>query len=89
MVSSIAFCLSPPAMFMSSFYTESLFALLGFTGMLWIAEKKYLKAALIWGIGSGIRSNAIVYAGFFFYDLVWQRMIQKKVRFDCSFQIRY
>ncbi|GAA5811563.1 hypothetical protein MFLAVUS_005002 [Mucor flavus] len=77
-VSSIAFCLSPPAMFMSSFYTESIFALMSFTGMRWAAEKKYLSAAVIWGLTSAVRSNAIVYVGFFFYDLIWIRFIQRK-----------
>ncbi|GAN01003.1 dolichol-p-mannose mannosyltransferase [Mucor ambiguus] len=77
-VSSIAFCLSPPAMFMSSFYTESIFALMTFTGMRWAIEKKYMQSALIWGIASAVRSNAIVYAGFFFYDLVWIRLIHRK-----------
>ncbi|KAL9550245.1 hypothetical protein MBANPS3_004811 [Mucor bainieri] len=77
-VSSIAFCLSPPAMFMSSFYTESIFALMTFTGMRWIIEKKYVQAALIWGVASAVRSNAIVYAGFFFYDLVLLRFIHRK-----------
>ncbi|CEP18496.1 hypothetical protein [Parasitella parasitica] len=77
-VSSIAFCLSPPAMFMSSFYTESLFALMSFTGMKWVIQKKYLKAALIWGIASAVRSNSIVYSGFFFYDLFWQRLINRQ-----------
>lgn len=78
-VSSIAFCLSPPAMFMSSFYTESLFALMSFTGMRWVIQKKYLQSALIWGIASAVRSNAIVYSGFFFYELVWVRLINRKV----------
>ncbi|KAI8642024.1 GPI mannosyltransferase 2 [Parasitella parasitica] len=77
-VSSIAFCLSPPAMFMSSFYTESLFAFMSFTGMRWVTQKKYLQSALIWGIVSAVRSNAIVYSGFFFYDLVWIRLINRQ-----------
>ncbi|KAI9339859.1 GPI mannosyltransferase 2 [Pilaira anomala] len=77
-VSSIAFCLSPPAMFMSSFYTESIFALMSFTGMRWIVEKKYTSAAMIWGFTSLIRSNAIIYSGFFWYDLIWVRFIQRK-----------
>lgn len=78
-ISSIAFCLSPPAMFMSSFYTESIFALMSFTGMRCAAQKKYFVAALIWGFTSAIRSNAIVYSGFFFYDLIWIRSINRKV----------
>ena len=72
-VSAIAFCLSPPAMFMSSVYTESPFALLSFTGMLWYSQKHYLAAALAWGLTTTIRSNAIIYSGFFIYDLVVRR----------------
>lgn len=78
-VSSIAFCLSPPAMFMSSFYTESLFAFFSFTGMRWVAQRKYLYASIIWGLTSTVRSNAIVYCGFFYYDLIWIRLIKGKV----------
>ncbi|KAI8967814.1 GPI mannosyltransferase 2 [Mycotypha africana] len=76
--SAIAFCLSPPAMFMSSFYTESLFAWITFEGMRFIAQKKYLLAALIWSFASAARSNAIVYSGFFFYDLFWMRFVNRK-----------
>lgn len=67
-------------MFMSSFYTESLFAFLTFTGMRYIAQKKYFNAALLWGITSAIRSNAIIYSGFFFYDLIWVPLIKRQVR---------
>ncbi|KAI8060717.1 GPI mannosyltransferase 2 [Gongronella butleri] len=73
---SIAFCVSLPSMFMSAFYTESLFALLTFMGMYAAVKGQYLAASLVWAIASATRSNAIVYAGFFFYDLVWQ---QKRV----------
>ncbi|KAI8972719.1 GPI mannosyltransferase 2 [Pilobolus umbonatus] len=76
-LSAIAFCLSPPAMFMSSFYTESMFALLTFTGMRWMAEKRHFQAALLWGLASAVRSNAVVYCGFFAYDLVWIPLIKK------------
>ncbi|KAI9254454.1 GPI mannosyltransferase 2 [Phascolomyces articulosus] len=72
-ISAIAFCLSPPCMFMSSVYTESPFAWLSFTGMLWYSKKHYLAAALVWGVTSSVRSNAIVYSGFFMYDLILRR----------------
>lgn len=65
---------------MSSFYTESIFALMTFTGMRWVIENKYMQSALIWGVASAVRSNALVYAGFFFYDLVWIRLINRKVQ---------
>lgn len=73
-VSAIAFCLSPPAMFMSSMYMESPFALLSFTGMWMYSQNKYFAASLIWCFASTIRSNAIVYVGFFIYDLVLQKV---------------
>ena len=44
-----------------------------------------MKAALVWGITSSIRSNAIVFAGFFFYDLVWVRSLRHIVRYYCFF----
>ncbi|KAI8341545.1 GPI mannosyltransferase 2 [Blakeslea trispora] len=75
---AIAFCLSPPTMFMSSFNSESMFALLSFKGMQWVAEKKYLFAAIVWGIASAARSNAIIYSGFFIYDLVVQPLWRYK-----------
>ncbi|KAI9027620.1 GPI mannosyltransferase 2 [Phycomyces nitens] len=77
-VSAVAFCVSPPSMFMSSFYTESLFAYMSFTGMYLAAQGHYLSASVIWGITSGIRSNAIIYFGFFFYDFVVMRIVQKQ-----------
>ncbi|KAI7849426.1 GPI mannosyltransferase 2 [Circinella umbellata] len=73
-ISSIAFCLSPPSMFMSALYTESPFAFLSFTGMLWYSQKHYLGASILWGIASSFRSNAIVYSGFFMYDLILRRI---------------
>ncbi|KAI8886074.1 glycosyltransferase family 76 protein [Backusella circina FSU 941] len=76
-VSSLAFCLSPPSLFMSAFYTESLFAYLSFTGMRHVVEQNYVVAALIWGVASGVRSNAIVYSGFFFYYLLWVPLVKQ------------
>ncbi|CAO3612083.1 unnamed protein product [Cunninghamella blakesleeana] len=72
--SSIAFCLSLPSMFMSAFYTESLFALLSFMGMYAINQQDYFYASLLWGIASATRSNAIIYAGFFGYELIIKRL---------------
>ncbi|KAI7871482.1 GPI mannosyltransferase 2 [Spinellus fusiger] len=73
-VSSVAFCLSPPSMFMSSFYTESLFAYTSFMGMYWVARKHYLSASVVWGLASLTRSNAIIYTGFFIYEFIVTQM---------------
>ncbi|OBZ89106.1 GPI mannosyltransferase 2 [Choanephora cucurbitarum] len=75
---AIAFCLSPPTMFMSAFNSESVFALLSFKGMYWAAQKRYLSAAAIWGIASAARSNAIIYSGFFIYDFVVKQLWHDK-----------
>lgn len=69
-LSAFMFCLSPPSMFMSSIFTESPFAALTFYGMLWFVSGYHLTASLIWGVASAVRSNAIVYAGFFIYNLL-------------------
>ncbi|KAL0073461.1 hypothetical protein J3Q64DRAFT_1383037 [Phycomyces blakesleeanus] len=77
-VSAVAFCISPPSMFMSSLYTESLFAYMSFTGMYLVLQSHYMSASIIWGITSGLRSNAIIYSGFFFYDFVVIRLVRKQ-----------
>ncbi|KAK3821382.1 MAG: GPI mannosyltransferase 2 [Benniella sp.] len=69
-LSAILYTLTPSGIFMSAIYAESLFASLSFTGMLFAARKQYLLAAITWGISSTARSNGILYAGFFVYDLV-------------------
>lgn len=51
-------------------YAESPFAALSFTGMLFAARKQYLLAAITWSVSATARSNGILYAGFFFHDLV-------------------
>ncbi|CAO3642966.1 unnamed protein product [Cunninghamella echinulata] len=72
--SAIAFCLSLPSIFMSAFYTESLFALLSFMGMYVITKQYYFYASLLWGIASLTRSNAIIYIGFFGYEFIIKRL---------------
>lgn len=61
-------------MFMSAFYTESLFALLSFMGMYAISKQHYFYASLLWGIASATRSNAIIYIGFFGYEFIIKRL---------------
>ncbi|KAF9426659.1 hypothetical protein BGZ94_006215 [Podila epigama] len=51
-------------------YTESLFALCSFTGMIFVAQRRYLLAAIVFSISSTARSNGILYAGYFVYDLI-------------------
>lgn len=77
-IAGYAFALSPPAMFMSSLYTESPFALLTFWGMLQYVRKRYWLAALLWGLASLMRSNAIIYAGFFVFDALVLPIVSRR-----------
>ncbi|KAG0238296.1 hypothetical protein BGW41_008209 [Actinomortierella wolfii] len=69
-LTGVLYTLTPSGIFMSAVYAESIFAALTFTGMIFAAKKQYLLAALTWSLSSTARSNGILYAGFFFYDLV-------------------
>ncbi|KAI8341220.1 GPI mannosyltransferase 2 [Chlamydoabsidia padenii] len=78
--STVAFCLSLPSMFMSAFYTESVFALLSFMGMYHFHKQRYLLASILWGLASLARSNAIVYVGFFIYEFIICRYQQQSLK---------
>jgi GPI mannosyltransferase 2 len=67
---AIIFCISPCSIFLSSIYTESLFALLSFMGMLEFTRGNRLRSC-VWFVASAtVRSNGILYAGFFIWDLI-------------------
>lgn len=77
-ISAMAFSLSPASMFISSFNAESLFALLTFTGMFCLSRRQYISASVAWGIASATRSNAIMYSGYFIYELVLRNYIRER-----------
>ncbi|OZJ03118.1 hypothetical protein BZG36_03881 [Bifiguratus adelaidae] len=79
-ISSIFFCLNPAGIFMSSFYTESMFALLSFSGMYCWLSGKALLAAIVWSVAGLARSNAIIYAGFFCFDMATSLPIGQAVK---------
>jgi GPI mannosyltransferase 2 len=70
---SILFCIQPASIFMSSFYTESLFALTTLYGMWKFSEGSMFLASLAFGSASLIRANGVLYAGFFIWHLLHQR----------------
>ncbi|KAI8848723.1 GPI mannosyltransferase 2 [Chytridium lagenaria] len=63
-VSAILFCLNPASIFMSSMYSESLFAAFAFMGMMQLESKKPVRATFAWILASTVRSNGILYGGF-------------------------
>ncbi|CAG8577406.1 5125_t:CDS:2, partial [Diversispora eburnea] len=90
-ITAIFYIITPSCVFMSAMYTESLFAYLGFLGMIFYVEKKYWKSAIVWSIASFTRSNGIVFIGFFVYELLIKeimRMDLKEHYWNCGF-LRY
>ncbi|KAJ2777996.1 ER membrane glycoprotein subunit of the GPI transamidase complex-like protein [Coemansia linderi] len=69
-VAALLFVAAPASAFMSAVYTESLFAWLVFSALLLIAQRQYAWAALCLSASGLCRSNGILYAGFFVWDLV-------------------
>ncbi|RKP11611.1 GPI mannosyltransferase 2, partial [Piptocephalis cylindrospora] len=78
-VAAFLFALTPSAAFLSAPYTESPFALLSFSGMLLHAEGYGTLAALTWSLTTTLRSNGILHAGFFLYELA-----RRVIRHFCS-----
>ncbi|TPX55947.1 hypothetical protein PhCBS80983_g04916 [Powellomyces hirtus] len=77
---AILFTITPAGLFMSSIYTESLFALLSFSGMLYFTKSRYLPAALLWAAATSVRANGMLHAGFFVWEfIVLPISSQKKV----------
>ncbi|KAJ2263954.1 ER membrane glycoprotein subunit of the GPI transamidase complex-like protein [Coemansia sp. RSA 376] len=69
-VAALLFVAAPASAFMSAVYTESLFAWLVFSALLLIVRQRYVWAALCLSVSGLCRSNGILYAGFFVWDLV-------------------
>ncbi|KAJ1998917.1 ER membrane glycoprotein subunit of the GPI transamidase complex-like protein [Coemansia thaxteri] len=69
-IAALLFAAAPSNMFMSAIYTESLFAWLVFSALLLIAQRRHAWAALCLCASGLCRSNGVVYAGFFVWDLV-------------------
>ncbi|CAG8629555.1 7982_t:CDS:2 [Paraglomus occultum] len=70
LITALFYILTPSNIFMSSLYAESLFAVLSFMGMRWVMQGNFWKAALVWSVASGVRSNGITYIGFFVFELL-------------------
>ena len=66
-LSVLAYSVNPATVFMCSAYTESVFALFTFSGMLAISYSRPYLASLLFAGASGTRSNGIVLAGYIVY----------------------
>ena len=74
-VSSVLFCVNPATIFMSSAYSESLFACVQFSALYFLesgGSASYLRASLLFCMGSATRANGIVSAGFITHSILNQ-----------------
>jgi GPI mannosyltransferase 2 len=67
-VACVLHSFSPAGAFLLSGNTESLFIFLSFTGMALFHKEYRLVPALIWSLAGTVRSNALVWSGFFAWD---------------------
>ncbi|KNE70571.1 hypothetical protein, variant [Allomyces macrogynus ATCC 38327] len=73
-LAAVLFACQPASVFMSSFYTEPVFAFLAFSGM-WAMEQSYWAlAALLWALSTLVRSNGILHTGFFAYHFLFVKV---------------
>lgn len=62
--SSLLFCISPASVFFLASYSETIFSLFVFSGMLKYASGKMFQSALYFSLASACRSNGIMNVGF-------------------------
>ena len=76
-ITCILHAFSPAGPFLLSGTTESLFNFLSFSGMALFHQGQRLLPALIWSLAGTVRSNAILWLGFFAWDAL-NTLIQLK-----------
>jgi phosphatidylinositol glycan class V len=76
--SAVLFSLSPAAIFYSAKYTEAIFAFFTITGLYFVQRQKIGFATVCFAVGSGIRSNGVLYCGYLIYPLLNYLIRDKK-----------
>ena len=64
------FCINPASIFFTAYYSESLFALVTFTGMLLNERGKTFCAVLMFALSGVVRSNGITNTGYIIYNFL-------------------
>ncbi|KAI5083016.1 hypothetical protein GOP47_0002759 [Adiantum capillus-veneris] len=89
--STALFCLNPASIFYASIYSESLFSILTFAGLLELQCGSQWRSACLFAISGGVRSNGVVHGGFFLFHAIQesfkafcQRRLKMAVRIICS-----
>lgn len=68
---ALMYVLSPAGIFLIAGYTESLFALLSFSGLYLRQKKQYALAGLVLGSSCLLRGNGLLWGIPFLFDLAW------------------
>jgi phosphatidylinositol glycan class V len=75
-VAAVVFCFNPASVFYSAVYTESLFSLLSWMGMLCVIQGKYWRGVGWLALAGSARSNGILGVWFLIWEeLIWARKI--------------
>ena len=67
LLAAALFCINPASVFMSAVYTECLFALFTFSGLLMLERDRPWTAAVLFMFAAAVRSNGIVLCGYIGY----------------------
>ncbi|MCO5605109.1 hypothetical protein L7F22_059289 [Adiantum nelumboides] len=87
--STALFCLNPASVFYASIYSESLFSLLTFAGLLEFLCGSQWRSACLFAISGGVRSNGVVHGGFFLFHAIqesFKAFRQRHLKLWCTFE---
>ncbi|KAM4046197.1 GPI mannosyltransferase 2 isoform 1-T1 [Anomaloglossus baeobatrachus] len=76
-LAALLFCMSPVSIFMTTTYSESLYALATFTGLWQLHKSRTLCASAFLSLASAARSNGLVNVGFLLHSAV-KAVVQRK-----------
>ena len=73
------FCFNPASVFFSAVYSESIFAMTQFWGMLFLEQDNRLASVLLFALGSAARSNGTTSCGFIGYKCLQEIILHYRV----------
>jgi hypothetical protein len=81
LMSAALLCFVPEGFVFSAIYTESLFLLLTAGSMLAYTHERYVTSAALAAIGSSVRTNGILVAAYYGFDILRRRGLKGALRF--------
>ena len=85
---AILFCFNPASVFFSAVYSESIFAMTQFWGMLFLEQDNRLLSVLLFAVGATARSNGTISCGFIGYKYLQEIILQYRVSVSKGKKIR-